>query len=97
MMLDYANIANDLGVDYRTVQTYTHYLIDNLLLKNLSNYSSNIITKEKKLKKIYPSAPSLSLLTEMTGELFESIWVQSLQAQYFWRKNTYEVDIIVDR
>jgi predicted AAA+ superfamily ATPase len=57
MLLDYTNIGRDLQVDSRTIQTYTHYLIENLLVTKLDQYSSNPLTKEKKLKRVYPAAP----------------------------------------
>jgi predicted AAA+ superfamily ATPase len=58
MLIDYKNISNDLNFDWRTIQTYTHYLEEAFLIKKMYNYSPNLLTSEKKLKKIYLNSTS---------------------------------------
>jgi predicted AAA+ superfamily ATPase len=58
MLVEYKHMANDLNFDWRTVQTYIHYLEEAFLIKKLYNYSPNLLTSEKKLKKIYLNSTS---------------------------------------
>lgn len=96
MLVDYKHMANDLNFDWRTVQTYIHYLEEAFLIKKLYNYSPNLLTSEKKLKKIYLN--STSFFTgdgEISWELFENHIINIYDAKYFWRVGKNEVDIIL--
>lgn len=96
MLVDYKNIANDLNFDWRTIQTYIHYLEETFLIKKIYNYSPNLLTSEKKLKKIYLN--STSFFTgdgSVTWELFENYIINTYDARYFWRLNKKEVDMIL--
>lgn len=95
MLIDYKNIANDLNFDWRTIQTYTHYLEEVFLIKKIYNYSPNLLTSEKKLKKIYLNSTSFFTWDgNLSGELFENYIIDIYDAKYFWRLNKKEVDII---
>ncbi|GFP35872.1 uncharacterized protein HKBW3S43_01659 [Candidatus Hakubella thermalkaliphila] len=61
MYLDYKNIANDLGYDQRTIASYFSYLEYALLIKKLYNYSFNLLTSEKKMKRVYFSNTAFTL------------------------------------
>jgi formyltetrahydrofolate synthetase len=53
MILDYKHLANDLNYDARTIQTYVYYLQESFLINKVYNFSKNLLTSEKKQKKIY--------------------------------------------
>lgn len=96
MLIDYKNIANDLNFDWRTVQTYTHYLEEAFLIKKIYNYSPNLLTSEKKLKKIYLNSTSFFTWDgNVSWELFENYIIDLYDAKYFWRLKKKEVDIIL--
>lgn len=96
MLIDYKNIANDLNFDWRTIQTYTHYLEEAFLIKKIYNYSPNLLTSEKKLKKIYLNSTSFFTWDgNVPWELFENYIIDIYDAKYFWRLNKKEVDIIL--
>ena len=59
--LDYKNLSNDLNVDQRTIANYISYLEYALFLQKLYNYSRNLFTSEKKVKKLYPSNTAFTL------------------------------------
>ncbi|MEK6867356.1 MAG: ATP-binding protein, partial [Nanoarchaeota archaeon] len=58
MLIDYHNLSSDLGINEKTLSNYSYYLEMAFLIKKLYNYSSNQLTSEKKLKKVYPLASS---------------------------------------
>ncbi|MDD3645947.1 MAG: ATP-binding protein [Candidatus Gracilibacteria bacterium] len=95
MTIDYHNLGNDLGVDPRTVQTYIYYLEESFLINKVYNYSPNLLTSEKKQKKIY--IKSCSFYTgngEISGELYENYIQNYFDFKYFFRFNNKEVDFI---
>lgn len=49
--MNYKNLANDLGADQRTMSNYVLALETALLCQKLYNFSSNLLTSEKKNKK----------------------------------------------
>jgi hypothetical protein len=60
------------------------------------NYSPNLLTSEKKLKKIYLNSTSFFTWDgNITWELFENYIINIYDAKYFWKLNKKEVDIIL--
>lgn len=101
MYLDYKNLGNDLKVDQRTISNYISYLEYSLLINKLYNYSSNQLTSEKKLKRVYPSNTAFinSLSDSSVGQdiLLETFYSGLLKARFFFRSpRKEEVDIILD-
>ena len=100
MFLDYKNLGNDLKVDQRTISNYISYLEYSLLINKLYNYSSNQLTSEKKLKRVYPSNTAFinSLSDSIVGQdiLLETFYSGSLKARFFFRSpRKEEVDVIL--
>lgn len=96
--LDYKNLANDLKIDQRTISNYISYLEYALFLQKLYNYSHNLLTSEKKVKKLYlyntafTSAlnPHLDLST-----MLEQFFVNNLDARFFLKTpQKEEIDMI---
>ena len=95
MTIDYHNLWNDLGIDPRTIQTYIYYLEESFLINKVYNYSSNLLTSEKKQKKVYLNSTSFySWNWEVTGELFENYIRNYFNYKFFYRFNKNEVDFI---
>ncbi len=99
MYLDYKNLGNDLKIDYRTLEKYVHFTELSLLAKKLYNYSPNLLTSEKKIKKIYLSNTGFTFALS-NGQVdfstwIEQFWVNLIDSDYFFRSpRKDEVDII---
>lgn len=48
LIVDYENLADDLGRNRKTISNYLFYLEKAFLVKKLYNYSKNLLTSEKK-------------------------------------------------
>lgn len=95
MIIDYTNLWNDLWIDSRTVQTYIYYLEESFLLNRVYNFSKNLLTSEKKQKKVYLNSTSFFAWNwEITWELFENYIQNHFDFKYFYRFNKYEVDFV---
>ena len=97
-LIDYQNMANEIGFSNKTVSSYLYSLEESFLVKKLYNFSRNRITSEKKLKRFYLASPSVSwALTEFhdTGRLVENL-AASLKSYKFFSRDPYhhEVDFI---
>jgi hypothetical protein len=96
--LDYKNLSNDLNVDQRTIANYISYLEYALFLQKLYNYSRNLLTSEKKVKRLYPSNTAFTLALNPQAELpsvIEQYFVNSLDTKFFLKTpQKEEIDII---
>ncbi len=98
LYLDYKNLSNDLSIDQRTVTGYISYLEYALFLQKLYNYSPNLLTSEKKVKKLYLSNTAFTLaLNPQTGlpSILEQFFANHLNARFFSRTpQKDEIDLI---
>jgi predicted AAA+ superfamily ATPase len=96
--LDYKNLSNDLNVDQRTIANYISYLEYALFLQKLYNYSRNLLTSEKKVKKLYPYNTAFTLALNPHAELpsvMEQFFINNLDAKFFLKTpQKEEIDII---
>jgi len=99
--LDYKNLSNDLNVDQRTIANYISYLEYALFLQKLYNFSRNLLTSEKKVKKLYPSNTAFTLGLNPHADLpsvLEQFFVNNLNARFFLKTpQKEEIDIIHTR
>lgn len=100
-MIDLASLGNDLKISRQTLSVYLGYLGQSFLIRKLYNFSGSRRKVERKLKKIYPTVISPTLLFKeddhSRSRVFECAVVNHLKAEYFWRdpyKN--EVDVVRD-
>ena len=77
MYVDYKNIGNDLKIDQRTISLYLSYLEYALFLQKLYNYSPNLLTSEKKIKRFFLSN------TAFTLSLNPNVDFSGVMKQYF--------------
>lgn len=99
LYLDYKNLAGDLGVDQRTMANYVACLETALLCQKLYNFSPNLLTSEKKTKRLYLSNTAftwaLGNQTDLSLQM-EQYFVNRLHGRFFWRDpQQREVDLIV--
>src|SRR4030042_1330341 len=94
-VLDFNNLADDLGRNRKTIAAYLFYLEKAFLIKKLYNFSPNLLTSEKKAKKFYPASTAFSYFFEAdNSKLTETVPAIFLGADYFYRKHSKEVDFI---
>jgi len=95
MIFDYDSVANDLKRNRKTISNYIFYLEKAFLIKKVYNFSKNLITSEKKLKRVYPSTVALaSLYSADQGSTIETLVLQNHESRFFYRKQDKEVDFI---
>jgi uncharacterized protein len=96
--LDYKNLSNDLNIDQRTIANYVSYLEYSLFLQKLYNYSRDLLTSEKKVKKLYPSNTAFTMVLNPHVDLpsiLEQFFVNNLGAHFFLKTpQKEEIDII---
>lgn len=92
------NLATEFGINNKTVALYLSYLEDAFLIKKLYNFSKNLISSEKKLKKYYLASPSFSFaLVDFIdfGALVENYIISISNISYFYRDvYGHEIDFI---
>jgi len=99
-MIELDSYARELGISRQSLSHYLFYLESAYLIRKLYNFSTNKRKTERKLKKYYPVLLSPSSLFSIDNlvrsKVFETILVNQLEAEFFWRdqyKN--EVDIVL--
>lgn len=99
MLSDYENLSKELGISRITLSNYFFYLEESFLIKKTYNFSKNMLTSEKKMKKFYLTTSSFFpfLCNEITeSKLIENLAVSCINSKFFWRTpQQYEVDIIL--
>jgi len=98
MYLSYENLSNDLNLSSKTLSKYISILEQAFLIKTVYNFSKNRLTSEKKLKRVYLSTPSFSIILSdylQKGLLAENTILSQNEYRFFWRDAyKHEVDFI---
>ncbi len=98
LYLNYENLALDLKISSKTISKYFTLLEDAYLIDVLYNFSKNLLTTEKKMKRVYLSSVSFAkALSDYSnaGFMAENAVLSQSKYRFFWRdayKN--EVDFI---
>jgi len=95
---DYAALASDLGVSRKTLARYISYLEQGFLIHKCYNFSRNLLTSEKKMKRLYLTSTTLLynlVESPVIGRAVENLIINSTGAKFFWRRGNYEVDCVV--
>jgi len=98
---DYQALSKELGINRLTLSNYFFYLEESFLLKKIYNFSRNMLTSEKKLKRFYLSSSSFFVHLNNSideSKIIENLVISEIQNKFFWRdpfKN--EVDIITSK
>jgi predicted AAA+ superfamily ATPase len=102
-VLNFDNLARDLGRDKKTIIKYVYYLRFSLLLNFVSNYRISILAASRKNKKIYPAASSLAFAlygnfySQIMGSMMEAAFCHETDARYYFRKGKKEIDFLIMR
>ncbi|MCM8800791.1 MAG: ATP-binding protein [Candidatus Omnitrophica bacterium] len=98
ILLDYQSLSKEIGISNKTLSLYLFYLEEAFLLHKVFNFSRNLITSERKLKKFYLSSPSFSwALTDFCdkGKLVENFIISCKNYKFFWRDSyKHEIDFV---
>ncbi len=100
LLIDYNELSKEFEVSSKTISAYMYYLEEAFLIKKVYNFSKNLITSEKKLKKYYLASPSFSWalnndFVDNIGKLVENYVISSKDYIFFWRDAyQHEVDFI---
>lgn len=99
MLINYKEIAKNLGRDQRTVSNYFEYLEFGLLTRFVFNYRGSPLASLRKLKKVYFTTPNLLFalnpdLNAVWPIMLENLVLFKTNARFFYR-NGYEVDFIL--
>ncbi|MCG2700857.1 MAG: ATP-binding protein [Candidatus Falkowbacteria bacterium] len=98
MLINYQNLSREIGVSNKTISNYLFYLEESFIIKKIYNFSRNLLTSEKKLKKFYLASPSFSWAVSdfiESGKLAENFVASLNDYKFFWRDAyKHEVDFI---
>ena len=97
-IINLEELGKELGMTRQTVSIYLDYLEKSFLIRKLYNYSRNPRKTHRRAKKYYPTIVSSDFIDkrELFGKVFETILVNQLNAEFFWRDSfKNEVDIIM--
>jgi len=98
VIINNLHLSSELKISNKTISLYLSYLEDSLLIKKLYNFSRNLLTSQRKLKKYYLASPSLSLaITDFVdyGKIFENYFISQNDWHYFYRDSLkHEVDFV---
>jgi len=95
MIIDYESLADDLNRNRKTISNYMFYLEKAFLIKKLYNYSKNLLTSEKKLKKVYPPSTAFAFLFDAEkGKIIENAVLMNSDFRFFSKIGEKEVDFI---
>ena len=99
LIVNYKEIAGNLGKDQRTIANYFEYLEFGLLFKSVFNYRGSPLASIRKLKKTYFSTPNIIFAFNQNFEeqlpyVLENVISSETDAEFFYR-NGFEVDFII--
>lgn len=95
MLIDYKNLASDLKINEKTISNYVDFMEQAYIFYKIYNFSKNLLTSEKKLKKEYLKTTSFCISENKDiALLIENCIITQTKAKFFWRENL-EVDAII--
>ena len=99
LYLHLENLSNDLKISPKTLAKYLSILEQAFLIKILFNFTGNLITSQKKMKRAYLTTSSFAAaLSDSvdTGSLAENFFVSQYPIDFFWCVvYKHEVDFIL--
>lgn len=98
-IINNVHLASEFQINNKTVSLYLSYLEQSMLVNKYYNFTKNLISSEKRLKKYYLASPSLSFaLVDFVNspQLFENIFASLNKPMYFFRDHyDREIDFII--
>jgi len=100
-ILNINSLSKSLGESKITVSNYLKFLETSLLIRSLANFRPAFSSFSRKLRKYYPATTSLIFSYSKEnfeanfGKVLETYVVNTLNAEYYFRKEKKEIDIIL--
>lgn len=94
VILNVDSLSKDLGRHKKTIRNALSYLELSFLIKRVGNLRGSFLATSRKNRKAYPLHPCLAM-TKDEDRLFETLIRSELNAEYYWRKGSYEVDFVL--
>jgi predicted AAA+ superfamily ATPase len=96
-LIEYRNLANDLGIDLKTTVKYFSYLEKAYLIDFCLNKTKKAVKTARTAKKIYLGSPNFSPAeTPQKVENYIYGLLRRKTAPYFFRQGNFEVDFLVN-
>jgi len=95
------SLSRNWGESRITISNYLRFLETSLLVKSLANFRPTFLSSSRKLKKFYPTTPSLifsyskEIFEKNSGAVLETYVVSALNANYYFRERKKEIDVIL--
>ncbi len=101
LYLHHETLASDLKISQPTFAKYLTILEEAFLIKILFNFTGNMITSQKKLKRAYLASPSFALSLNPqsdSGLIVENYYLSQNDVSFFWRDPyKHEVDFVAQK
>lgn len=100
-ILNYDSLSKDFKVSKETLINYFYYLEYSLIIRLVLNYRESFTSASRKMKKVYFYNSSFLynykniLDNSYYGKLIENFVMQELDARYYFRDKSYEIDSIL--
>ncbi len=98
-IIDYNDLAKDLGVDRKSISKYINFLVKSSLIRKVYNFSNNARKIETKAKKFYPFCTTLTKYVTDDPNLSKIIECDvafQTDADFFWNNRNEEIDFILN-
>ena len=100
-ILNYDSLSKDFNVSKETLINYFYYLEYSLIIKLVLNFRGSFASASRKMKKVYFYNSSFLynykniMNYNYYGKLIENFVMQELDAKYYFRDKSYEIDFIL--
>ena len=98
LRINYDALARDLKQSKPTIINYVGYLEFGLILNLVRNLRPGFMATSRKLKRAYPTNVAFArmfVIEDNLGKVIETLMVQELDARYYFRNNSTEIDFIL--
>ncbi|MFG1391209.1 ATP-binding protein [Acidiplasma aeolicum] len=100
-ILNYDSLSKDFNVSKETLINYFYYLEYSLIIKLVLNFRGSFASASRKMKKVYFYNSSFLynykniMDYNYYGKLIENFVMQELDAKYYFKDKSYEIDFIL--
>ncbi len=100
MRINYDALSRDLKRSKPTIINYISYLEYALILRRVRNLRPGLMATSRKMRKVYPTNVAFARIfapesSPGIGRVVETVILQELDAEYYFRDNTTEIDFIL--
>ena len=98
-IIEYTDLAKDLGTDRKIVSEYLEFLINSSLIRKVYNFSNNARKIETRGKKFYPFCTTLIKYVDdnpILSKVVETYVAFQIDSEFFWNERLEEIDFILN-